>query len=362
MLERQDPSIEEMLTVPITCAVMAPNAVDPGESKSCLRVTAALIGSRCSGGFSAHRQLRHGPGADKRYAGFLKHHPLAVALVLLLFVALATGGHLYWHYAQRSELSYDSPIVAQQFGTESKFPESIVGGDVISASPTIREQHEVSAAARDPGPSPSMTPAGSEPFGLGATAIESGEILAKWSGVETDLRAEHDILARCRDDASSCPPAAQKFLAVIAEGRSHHGRARIGVINRAINLAIRPTSDLVQWGISDRWSSPLATLASGRGDCEDYAIAKYVALREAGLAAQDVRLVVVHDLRTHEDHAVVTARLEGQWIVLDNRHLALVPDADLRRVVPLFVLDDEGARKFVPMMIADARRTTASSH
>ena len=54
------------------------------------------------------------------------------------------------------------------------------------------------------------------------------------------------------------------------------------MINRDINMAIRPTSDLAQWGVTDRWSAPLATLASGRGDCEDYAIAKYVALREAG--------------------------------------------------------------------------------
>ena len=72
--------------------------------------------------------------------------------------------------------------------------------------------------------------------------------------------------------------AAKKFLDVIADGRAHDGRARIGVINRAINLAIRPTSDLAQWGVADRWSAPLETLASGRGDCEDYAIAKYVAL------------------------------------------------------------------------------------
>ncbi len=62
----------------------------------------------------------------------------------------------------------------------------------------------------------------------------------------------------------------------------------------------------------DRWSAPLVTFASGRGDCEDYAIAKYVALREAGIAEADLRLVISHDSAIGEDHAVVTARVDGK--------------------------------------------------
>jgi predicted transglutaminase-like cysteine proteinase len=93
------------------------------------------------------------------------------------------------------------------------------------------------------------------------------------------------------------------------DARAHDGPTRVGVINRAINMAIRPMNDMAQWGVPDRWSAPLATLASGRGDCEDYAIAKYVALREAGVAEDSVRLVIVRDLANGEDHAVVAARL-----------------------------------------------------
>ena len=117
-------------------------------------------------------------------------------------------------------------------------------------------------------------------------------------------------------------------------------------INRAINMAIRPMSDVAQWGVPDRWSAPLATLASGRGDCEDYAIAKYVALREAGLAENDVRLVIVRELASGEDHAVVAAHVNDKWIVLDNRHLALIEDSDMQRVRPLFVFDRDGVKRF----------------
>jgi predicted transglutaminase-like cysteine proteinase len=115
-----------------------------------------------------------------------------------------------------------------------------------------------------------------------------------------------------------------------------------------MNLAIRPMSDLAQYGVEDRWTSPLATLAAGAGDCEDYAIAKYVALQAAGIAESDVRLVIVRDIALQQDHAVVAARLDGRWVVLDNRHLMMIADTDMRGVVPLFVLDHEGVKRFAP--------------
>ena len=101
------------------------------------------------------------------------------------------------------------------------------------------------------------------------------------------------------------------------------------MINRAINLAIIPTSDVVQWGVVDRWSAPLETFTTRRGDCEDYAIAKYVALRAAGVAPQDIKLVVVHNIDISENHAVVAVRLDGAWVILDNRSLALVADREM---------------------------------
>jgi len=60
------------------------------------------------------------------------------------------------------------------------------------------------------------------------------------------------------------------------------GLARVGLINRAVDLAITPTSDEAQWGVVDHWSPPFETLQTHRGDCEDYAIVKYVALLQAG--------------------------------------------------------------------------------
>jgi predicted transglutaminase-like cysteine proteinase len=186
-----------------------------------------------------------------------------------------------------------------------------------------------------------------EPFGLNAEPVVAGEILAKWGGVEAQIKAESRVLARCRNGGSWCPRSARRFLSIINDGRARNGRARIGVINREINLSIVPTSDLAQWGVADRWSAPLETLAARRGDCEDYAIAKYVALRAAGVPQQDIRLVVVRNNAAREHHAVVAVRLNGDWIILDNRWLALVRDREMWRATPLFEFDDNGVRRFV---------------
>lgn len=214
-------------------------------------------------------------------------------------------------------------------------------------------------AALDPAEPPGVTPAGPEPFGLTALPIASGDILTKWSDVEADIRSQSEILARCRESTEHCPRVARDFLAVIAQGRAVSGRARIGMINRAINLAIRPESDLAQWGVPDRWSAPLDTFTTGRGDCEDYAIAKYVALTEAGFSPDDVRLVIVRNTAAGEDHAVTAVRLNGDWIMLDNRWLTLVDDVDLPQSIPLFVLDRGGVRQFVPAAMTATRRPSA---
>lgn len=180
---------------------------------------------------------------------------------------------------------------------------------------------------------------GRGPFGLGAA--HSGAISAKWRSLQPAIRVEARILALCRTDSRICSPGTSRFLAIIEAARARTGRARVGEVNRAVNLAIRPVSDLAQFHVPDVWTTPLMTFASGAGDCEDYAIAKYVALRESGMDADDLRLVIVHDRTVHEDHAVAAARVDGRWLILDNRHMMLLPDTQISNVTPLLALDSE---------------------
>ncbi len=176
-----------------------------------------------------------------------------------------------------------------------------------------------------------------EPFGL--DTVNTGSMAAKWRRLQPAIRLEMQLLALCRNGAAACPSAAGRFLAVIDAAHWRDGRARVGTINRAVNLAIKPQSDPARFGATDVWSTPLTTFEAGAGDCEDYAIAKYVALRAAGMADEDLRLVILHDRRVNEDHAVVAARVNDEWLILDNRRMVLLADTQLDRVTPLLALD-----------------------
>jgi predicted transglutaminase-like cysteine proteinase len=186
-----------------------------------------------------------------------------------------------------------------------------------------------------------------EPFGLSTATVTKGAVLEKWLNVEREVDDERQVLRMCEENRASCQsPTALQFLAIVDSGRALEGRARIGEINRAINLKLKPVSDLALYGAEDVWSPPLATFAIGAGDCEDYAIAKFVALQEAGVSPDDLRIVILRDDRREEDHAVVAARLDGHWLTLDNRHMVMVEDHDVRRYRPVFLVDRDGVKAY----------------
>lgn len=230
------------------------------------------------------------------------------------------------------------------------FAINALGGTAHAAAYALRDSV---ADPADVQPSPAA-----EPFGLPTSVLSDGPLRAKWLEVEQTIAKEAAIIAGCGNDPAHCTSRpAIKFLEIVKVAAAREGLARLGEVNRAVNLAIRPVSDRAQYGVEDRWASPLATLASGAGDCEDYAIAKLVALRAAGVPADDLRLVIIRETTTGEDHAVVTARTDGRWRVLDNRTFVMIDDSGLSKYRPLFAIDAEGAKRFEQPMFAQAVRS-----
>ena len=185
-----------------------------------------------------------------------------------------------------------------------------------------------------------------EPFGLPLSNALPADMTAKLQELQIRILADEKIIAACRSDESACSQAARRFLSIVDFGRERESRARLGLVNRAVNLAIRPVSDWDQYGYPDFWASPLQTLGSQAGDCEDYAIVKYVALREMGFDASDLRFVIVRDTARQTDHAVVAVRDGQGWLVLDNRTMFILNAQDARQYQPLFSLDQQSVRAF----------------
>ena len=200
--------------------------------------------------------------------------------------------------------------------------------------------HPVGRIAPEPATAPRAP--SEEPFAARYRVRPDGPLWTKWTAVMADTARERQVAAACRNAGSDCvSEPARRFNAIADSARMREGRARIGEINRAVNLAIRAQHDLIQNGVIDRWTSPLATFEAGRGDCEDYAFAKLALLQEAGLHAQDLRFVILSEKRSpQQHHAVAAVRLDGRWLILDNRTFALA-DASALDVDPLFVMGGE---------------------
>ena len=199
-----------------------------------------------------------------------------------------------------------------------------------------------------------------EPFGLTASsAPENSTTWQEWKKVIADADAELHKLETCRAQRD-CNAAEEKYAAIVKEARDKDGRAKIEYVHKRINGEIRYEPDPVQWGLPDHWSLPAdvdgkGSLNTGVGDCEDYALAKYLILLDARFPDKDLRILLVHDNFVKADHAVLAARLDHKWLILDNRFDRLYEDKDLKQFKPLMVVDTQGVHYLSKMFrIADA--------
>jgi predicted transglutaminase-like cysteine proteinase len=122
---------------------------------------------------------------------------------------------------------------------------------------------------------------------------------------------------------------------------------QLHIVNQFFNTHIEFATDQQVWGQVDYWASPLEALAKGRGDCEDYAIAKYFSLVAAGMPKARLRLVYVHaqlDEAPVQAHMVLVydPRDGGDVLILDNLVDEVLPAARRGDLQPVFSFNSDG--------------------
>lgn len=113
---------------------------------------------------------------------------------------------------------------------------------------------------------------------------------------------------------------------------------QMGTINAYLNRQ-RYIVDPVNWGRSDYWATP-AQFFRKNGDCEDYAIAKFLSLRALGYANEDLRIVVLQDLNLGIPHAVLVVYLLGHAFVLDNQTTVVMAAERIHHYQPIYSLNE----------------------
>lgn len=95
---------------------------------------------------------------------------------------------------------------------------------------------------------------------------------------------------------------------------------QIQKVNEFWNRRMQFMEDKDAWEQSDYWATPMESLGNGKGDCEDYAIAKYFTLLSAGMDVSQLRLIYVK------------ARMGGAASNITQAHMVLAyysdPDAE----------------------------------
>lgn len=180
--------------------------------------------------------------------------------------------------------------------------------------------------------------ASSDPFGNQVLEPAYGPLREKWLATLDKLDRDHALFEGCIASKITACATAQRLGAIIEDAKAQNGLAVLGHVNRAINFDIKPV-------MSSDWLSPLEAIEAG-GDCKAYSISKYFALREAGIAADHLRLVIVHVPGQSGNHMVLAALWQGHWFILDNLRLTMLPD-DVSEYVPLLVFDEKGVRGYV---------------
>lgn len=99
--------------------------------------------------------------------------------------------------------------------------------------------------------------------------------------------------------------------------------------------------DPINWGVKDYWATPSQFFRKD-GDCEDYAIAKFVTLKELGLPAEDMRITVLEDQNLKVAHAILVVFVAGEPWVLDNQIQRVVRAGTIRHYRPIFSINESG--------------------
>jgi len=98
---------------------------------------------------------------------------------------------------------------------------------------------------------------------------------------------------------------------LLTQAASQPDAAKLRRVNDFFNRRTRFGEDSDIWGRQDYWATPLEVLGRGQGDCEDFAIAKYVTLKLLGIPSEKLRLTYVK------------ARIGGPQSTLVQAHMVL---------------------------------------
>ena len=132
------------------------------------------------------------------------------------------------------------------------------------------------------------------------------------------VRKQREVHARCLADETNCvSPVTRSWRRVVTTAAGLDRKKRLEVTNRFFNRWPYK-EDRETYGNREYWAPP-SEFMDNSGDCEDYAIAKFFALRYLGYSNEEMRIAVVFDRMRRIGHAVLAIYADQDIVILSNQ-------------------------------------------
>lgn len=115
-------------------------------------------------------------------------------------------------------------------------------------------------------------------------------------------------------------------------------------VNDFFNREVPYVSDQKHWNKRDYWATPVESLITNGGDCEDYAIAKYYTLLRLGISAEKLRITYVMALKFDIAHMVLAyyPKPDSIPLILDNLSGWISPADKRKDLKPVYSFNTDG--------------------
>lgn len=159
-------------------------------------------------------------------------------------------------------------------------------------------------------------------------------LFAYFSLAKTAQAADIDAETRAR---------VSKWKSLIASSDGMSDRQKLKRVNDFVN-EFKFTDDMLHWQKQDYWATPLQTLVTQGGDCEDLSIAKYFTLAAMGVDEGKLRLIYVKELPFNNAHMVLGyfELPDSEPILLDNINTRILASSHRQDLLTVFSFNRSG--------------------
>ncbi|WP_282606533.1 transglutaminase-like cysteine peptidase [Pelagibius sp. Alg239-R121] len=168
---------------------------------------------------------------------------------------------------------------------------------------------------------------------------KSFKALPQWRRVLDQVKQEQKAFQSCTNNAANCSSEVQKsWREIIISARNLNRQEKLRAVNRYFNRWPYKFDQEV-FGVNEYWASPVEFMTRS-GDCEDFSIAKYFALKELGFSEQEMRVVIVMDRIRNIGHAILAIYEKNDILVLDSLSNVILSHSKYKHYLPQYSMNE----------------------